>query len=180
MRNMNILYVTPTARKLILLLLLCCSVAAFAKERYYARILPEGKMYFFMPCKLPAKAGNKLQYDMTLISYCDSVTINMTLRSPMGRVGSISLTAGDVSYTTKQYELFFQEREGSRFNTRVHIDCPNDIYRQLFSSPVPLTIELTMESGAKYAFTYKAKQWQRETVYVSEVLEMIAYSNSRK
>ena len=169
-----------SARKLILLLLMACSLAVFGGERYDVRVLPLGKMYFFMPYKLKGKAGSKLQYDMTLLTYRDSTTINMTLTSPQGRVKSIALSSPDASFSTTQYELFFQERSGSRFNTRVHIDCPNDVYKRLFESQQPLTIELTMEDGKHYAFTYKAKQWQRETVYVSEVLEMIAYSNSRK
>lgn len=167
-------------QKLILTLLLLCSIAAFGRERYSVRTLPLGNMYFFMPCKLKASSGNKLEYDMTLHSYRDSVTVNMTLTSPMGRVKSVSLSTGDVNYSTTQYELFFQERNGSRFNTRVHIDCPGQIYAQLFASSVPLTIELTMEDGKQYSFTYKPKKWKEDSLYVTEVLEMIAYSNSRQ
>lgn len=166
-------------QKVILILLLFCSVVALSKERYSVRMLPLGNMYFFMPCKLKAASGNKLQYDMTLHSYRDSVTINMTLTSPMGRVKSVCLSAGNINYFTTQYELFFQERNGSRFNTRVHIDCPSDRYRQLFASSVPLTIELTMESGKQYSFTYKPKKWQEDSRDVSEVMEMIAYTNSQ-
>ena len=168
------------ARKLVVCLLLLCSIVAFGKERYDVRVLPQGKMYFFMPYKLKGSAGNKLQYDMTLLSYRDSVTINMTLTSPLGRVKSISLSSKDASYSTTDYELFFQERNGSRFNTRVHIDCPNQVYRQLFAGQHPVTFELTMEDGKQYAFTYKQKKWKEESAYVYEVLEMIAYSNSRQ
>lgn len=167
-------------QKVILILLLFCNVVALGKERYSVRTLPLGNMYFFIPCKLKANAGNKLQYDMTLLSYRDSVTINMTLTSPIGRVKSVCLSSGDVIYSTTQYELFFQERNGSRFNTRVHIDCPGQVYAQLFASPVPLTIEMTMEDGKLYTFTYKPKKWQEDSRYVSEVLEMIAYTNSRQ
>ena len=70
------------------------------------------------------------------------------------------ISSPDASFSTTQYELFFQERSGSRFNTRVHIDCPNDVYKRLFESQQPLTIELTMEDGKHYAFTYKPKKWQ--------------------
>lgn len=169
-----------STRKLLFPLMLLCCLMAFGKERYSVKVLPDGNMYFFMPYKLKGSSGTKLQYDMTQLSYKDSVTINMTLTSPMGRVKSVRLSAGDVSYSTTQYELFFQERAGSRFNTRVHIDCPLDKYKQLFASPVPLTVEFVMESGQQYAFTYKTKKWQKEVGFVSEVQEMIAYSNSRQ
>ncbi len=169
-----------SARIITLYLMLLCCIVSFGKERYYARILPDGKMYFFIPHKVKGKSGKKLQYDMTLITYKDSVTLNMTLHSPMGRVRSVRLSSGDVSYTTTQYELFFQERARSLFKTRVHIDCPGDIYRKLYTTPIPLTIELTMESGENYSFTYKTKDWQKESAYVSEVLDMIEYSNSLK
>lgn len=168
-----------SARKLVIFLLLLSSMVAFGRERYDVRVLPQGKMYFFMPYKLKGKAGNKLQYDMTLLTYRDSVTINMTLTSPLGRVKSISLSSKEASFSTTEYELFFQERNGSRFNTRVHIDCPNQVYKQLFASQQPITFELTMEDGKRYAFTYKPKKWEEESTYVSEVLEMIDYSNSR-
>lgn len=167
-------------QKVILSLLLLCSIAAFGEGRYSVQTLPQGNMYFFMPCKLKRAAGNKLQYDMTILSYRDSVTINMTLTSPMGRVKSVRLSSGDVSYITTQYELFFQERKGSRFNTRVHIDCPTPIFTQLFASPDLLNIELTMEDSKQYSFTYKPKKWKEDSRYVSEVMEIIAYANSRR
>ena len=169
-----------SARKLVLSFLLICTVVAFGKERYDVRVLPLGNMYFFMPYKLKGNGGNKLQYDMTLLSYRDSVTINMTLTSPLGRVKSVSLSSNETNYSTTEYELFFQERNGSRFNTRVHIDCPGKVYRQLFTGKQPVTIGLTMEDGKQYDFTYKAKKWKEESAYVYEVLEMIAYSNSRQ
>ena len=169
-----------SARKVILSLMLLCCIMSVAKERYYARVLLDGKMYFFMPYKLKGESGNKLQYDMTLISYKDSVTLNMTLHSPMGRVRSVRLSSGDVNYTTTKYELFYQERDRSKFNTRVHIDCPLEMYRKLYTNASPLTIEIVMEDGKKYAFSYKAKQWQKESMYASEVLEMLDYSNSLK
>lgn len=169
-----------SARKLVVFLLLLVTVVASGKvRRYDVRVLPLGKMYFFMPGKLKGKAGSKLMYDMTLLTYRDSVTINMTLTSPLGRVKTVSLSSDQANYTTAEYELFFQERNGSRFDTRVHIDCPSHIYRQLFTSQQPVTFELTMEDGNQYSFTYKAKKWKEECAYVSEVLEMIAYSNSR-
>lgn len=168
------------SKKLFFVLLLFCSLSAFAKERYSVRVLPDGNMYFFMPYKLKGSSGTVLQYDMTQLSYSDSVAINMTLTSPMGRVKSIRLFTGEENYSTTQYELFFQERAGSRFNTRIHIDCPLSKFKQLFSGSVPLTIELMMEDGKHYAFTYKTKTWQKEVGFVSEVQEMIAYSNSRQ
>ena len=167
-------------RKLFFFLLLFCNLTVFGKERYHMRILPDGKMYFFMPCKLKGSSGAQLQYDMTLISYRDSVSINMTLTSSIGRVERISLLTPEVSYSTQQYELFYQERNGARFNTRVHIDCPMAIYRKLFTGLHPITIKLMMDDGKQYAFVYKAKNWKKEASYVFEVLEMIAYSNSRK
>lgn len=165
---------------IIFAILLLCSLVTFGEGRYSVQSLPQGNMYFFMPCKLKRAAGNKLQYDMTILSYRDSVTINMTLTSPMGRVKSVRLSSGDVSYITTQYELFYQEHKGSRFNTRVHIDCPTPTFTQLFASPVPLNIELTMEDGKQYSFTYKPKKWKEDSRYVMEVMEIIAYANSRR
>ena len=168
------------AQKLVFFLLLVCNLAVFGNERYNMRILPNGKMYFFMPCKLKGTSGTQLQYDMTLLSYRDSVSINMTLTSPIGRVKSVTLSSPETKYSTPQYELYYQERSGSRFNTRVHIDCPVKVYRQLFTGQSPITIELAMEDGKQYTFTYKTKKWREESAYVFEVLEMISYGNSRE
>ena len=166
-----------SASKVVLsLLLILAASAAFATERYSVRYLEQGVMYFFMPCKLKSTvSGTKLQYDMTLLSSRDSVSINMTLTSRQGRVKAVRLSAGDASYVTSRCELYFQERAGSRFNTRVHIDCPVGTYRQLFAAGTPLGIELTMEDGSAYSFTYKAKTWREEQTFVSEVLESIDY-----
>ncbi len=168
-----------SAQKVLFFLLLLFSTAAYGGERYSVRLLDQGTMYFFMPCKIKGDSGNRLQYDMTLISYRDSVSINMTLTSPLGHVKSVRLQSGDSNYSTTQYELYYQERKGSRFNTRVHIDCPMDIYKRLFAGNVPLTIEFTMEDGKQYVFTYKEKVWRKDSGYVTEVLEMISYSKKR-
>lgn len=168
-----------SAKKIILFLLLFSCTMLHAAERYSVRVLEQGNMYFFMPYKMKGNSGCHLQYDMTVLSFRDSVGINMTLTSPLGRVQSIRLASGGTDYSTTQYELYFQERNGPRFDTRVHIDCPIEIYKQLFTSDTPLAIEITMENGERYAFIHKAKKWKKETVFVSEVLEMIAYGNSR-
>lgn len=169
-----------TAGKILLSLLLLCRTTGFATERYSIRAVERGEMYFFMPCKLKGAAGSKLQYDMTVLSFCDSVSINMTLTSPKDRVKSIRISANETAYSTDLYELYFQERQGSRFNTRIHIDCPIEQYKLLFTHRTPVTIELIMESGRSYAFTYKAKKWQKESEYVAEVLDIIEYGKSRE
>ncbi len=167
-------------RKILFFLFLFVATATYGGERYNVRILDNGSMYFFMPCKVKGASGSRLQYDMTLISFRDSVSINMTLTAPLGRVKSITLHNGIDTYTTTQYELYYQERKGSRFNTRIHIDCPLTSYRQLFTNNYPITLTITMTDGKNYTFTYKEKDWKKEVVYVSEVLEMIAYARSRK
>ncbi len=179
----NHMYILPmrnTAGKVLFTLLLLCQTSGFATERYSIRAVEHGKMYFFMPCQLKGNAGSKLQYDMTLLSFSDSVSINMTLTSPKDRVKSVRLSADETVYSTAQYELYFQERQGSRFNTRIHIDCPIGAYELLFTNRTPVTIELNMESGQSYAFTYKAKKWQRESGHVAEVLDIIEYGKSRE
>ncbi len=167
-------------RKILLFLFLFVATTIYGGERYSVRVLDRGNMYFFMPCKIKGESGCRLQFDMTLISFRDSVSINMTLTAPLGRVKSITLQNGIDTYTTTQYELYFQERKGSRFNTRIHIDCPLNSYRQIFTDNRPLTLSITMTDGKQYTFTYKEKEWHKEIVYISEVLEMIAYAKSRK
>lgn len=169
----------PTKKISLLLLLLSCTML-HAAERYTVKITEAGNMYFFMPYKLKGNAGSKLLYDMTLLSLSDTVSINMTLTAPQGRVRSISLSAGAATYCTEKYELYFQERNGSRFDTRIHIDCPIDTYKQIYTSDTPLSMEITMEDGKRYTFIYKAKKWKKETAYISEVFEIIKYHNSRQ
>lgn len=167
-------------RKLLVSLLLLCSVASLAKERYNVQVLPDGNMYFFMPYKLKG-SGSKLKYDMTLLTYRDSVTINMTLKSrAIGRVKSVSLEAGTLGYSTEDYELFFQEHDHGKVNTRVHIDCPMDIYRRMYTGASPLSITLTMTDGKRYTFTYGKSGWQQESTIIGQVFQMIDYGNSRK
>jgi len=168
-----------SAKIALLTLLLLSTTLLYGAERYSVSVLEEGKMYFFMPCKLKGDAGTRLQYDMTLHTFRDSVSINMTLTASLGRVKQISLTSGENHYTTTQYELYFQEREGSKINTRIHIDCPMPEYGKLFTGNTPLTIEIDMEDGSNHSFTYKDKKWSKERGFVAEVLEMIAYNNRR-
>ncbi len=168
------------ARLFFFLLFLFSFTLSWGADRYSVKLTEKGNMYFFMPYKLKGTTGGRFEYDMTLLSSRDSVSINMTLSSPLGRVQSVRLSSGEINYATSRYELYYQERRGSVFRTRIHIDCPMHVYRQLFDNSSPLVIEIRMKDGKRYSFGYKEKRWKKETAFVNEVLEMIAYDNENK
>ena len=149
------------------------SVIASAQGRYSLRLMDEGNMVFFYPCKLASlQKGRSLVYDMNYITGRDSVVVNMTFSAPCSDVETVKLMAGDSLYETTDFTVFYREREKKNIASRIHILCPKDIYEAFFRSDKPLVVEVTTKSCSVSRFSYKPSTWKKERAIVHEAIEL--------
>lgn len=153
--------------------LLICTAGAMG-QKYSARLLDEkgNMMYFFDPTELKDDVTVKksgMVFDVTLLTDEEMVTVNMTLASEAREVETVRIMADEDVYETGDIEVFYQEKKGSEIRTRLHVECPYEVFKKLFDDVnAPLRIEVTTERG-RLGFGCKKKVWKRYMENMDEV-----------
>ena len=97
-------------RKFFIVLLSFITMSSPAARRYTMRLIDDGTMLFFFPCKLvPAEKGHSFVYDITYNTARDSVIVNMTYTALDSDIHSIRFRAGSVSYESSNFHVFYRE-----------------------------------------------------------------------
>lgn len=125
-----------------------------------------------MPAKLATESKDKLVFDMTLLSKVDSVAINMTMTSNANIVRSVTITTDEAVYMTDDIEIFYMDRNKSRWDTRIHINCPIDKFEKFYQSAAPMKIEIKHNNGSS-VFYYTKSNWKKDVLDVADVFRMI-------
>ena len=150
------------------------SILSSAQGRYSTRLLENGTMLFFNPCKLVAmQKETSLVYDMTYLTDSDSVTVNMTYTAQDLHVLEVRIVSGTAAYQTANYSIFYREKEKKGIATRIHISCPKNTYEDLFLSATPMRIEIVSKEGGVRSFTYKKSKWVKERENILEAIALL-------
>ena len=160
-------------RKFFIVLLSFITMSSPAARRYTMRLIDDGTMLFFFPCKLvPAEKGHSFVYDITYNTARDSVIVNMTYTALDSDIHSVRLKAGSVSYESLDFHVFYRERKLKSIATRINVCCPKDIIEGLFQSEEPLIFEVESNKGDISHFSYKKSKWQKEKACVLEAIQL--------
>lgn len=148
-------------------------MSSSAAHRYTMRLIDDGTMVFFFPCKLvSAEKGHSFVYDINYNTGRDSVVLNMTYTALDSDIHSVRLRAGSVSYESSDFHVFYRERKMKSIATRINICCPKEIFEGIFRSEDPLTFEFETNKGDVSHFSYRKSKWQKEKVCVLEAIQM--------
>lgn len=149
------------------------TMSSSAAHRYTMRLIDDGTMVFFFPCKLvSAEKGHSFVYDINYNTGRDSVVLNMTYTALDSDIYSVRLRAGSVSYESSDFHVFYRERKMKSISTRINVCCPKDIIEGLFQSEEPLIFEVESNKGDISHFSYKKSKWQKEKACVLEAIQL--------
>ena len=149
------------------------TMSSSAAHRYTMRLIDDGTMVFFFPCKLvSAEKGHSFVYDINYNTGRDSVVLNMTYTALDSDIYSVRLRAGSVSYESSDFHVFYRERKMKSIATRINICCPKEIFEGIFRSEDPLTFEFETNKGDVSHFSYKKSKWQKEKACVLEAIQL--------
>ena len=160
------IFLPPDMKKLLLYIFLAIAAlpctAASADGRYNSRMTQDGTLYFIMPYKLKDLSGVKrFDYDMTLLSWTDSVTVNFTFVSPsMLEPADLRLTSGDESLPCHSYSPLF-------------IDIKKDIQR-LLENAAPLFFRFKQGDEQKSA-GYTSGAWAKDRTRLIDIFRLYQY-----
>jgi len=112
--------------------------AQSAEGRYVSRMTQDGTLYFIMPKKLGECSGiKKFEYDMTCLSWSDSVTVNFTFHSKsVARPTNLRIESCGDSFQCSSSSLLFTDIVKNGYEIRVTskflvseiekvLQCPN-------------------------------------------------------
>lgn len=148
-----------------------------AEGRYASRMTPDGSIFFIMPHKLSKTEGiKKFEYDMTLLSWTDSVTVNFTFRSlEMGIPKSLSIGNNVKNFKCDNYSLLFMDILKQGYEIRVTSKFASTDIKTLFDSESPLIFNFIQGDTQCYA-TYKESAWKKDRKKLNDIYQLYLYA----
>ena len=168
-------------KRIIALLLVSLFVmASYGLDRYASRMTPDGTIYFIMPKKLSKLQGIKhFDYDMTLLSWTDSVTVNFTFKSRIiGLPSNLTIKSGNRVFKCDNYSLLFQDIIKTGFEIRVTSKFSTEDLKEIIQSDVPPIFYFDQENNKESA-TYSEGAWRKERKQLMDIFKLYQYTKSR-
>ena len=160
----------------ILLLLLCSGISSM----YVMRNSHEGNLVHIFEQKMPkVNSDNKvsdIKYDYTYVEYPDSVTFLSYITLPQSETPiSISFQNNEIEYS-QDSELIFVQPKGNKFQYRLKIVLPFQIWKNIYEDPTPFKIQYLFDrkgQTVEYIFGYKGKKWESNRQKILEIINII-------
>lgn len=161
---------------LLLLALLCSGISSM----YVMRNSHEGNLVYIFEQKMPkVNTDNKItdiKYDYTYVENPDSVTFLSYITLPQSENPvSISFQNNEIEYSQKT-ELIFVQPKGNKFQYRLKISLPFNIWKSLYEDPIPFRIQYSFDRNGQfvdYVFGYKGKKWESNRQKILEIINII-------
>lgn len=162
---------------LIFLITIFIGLPTLALERYASRMTPDGTIYFIMPKKLSKLKGIKhFNFDMTLLSWTDSVTVNFTFESDLiGLPDKLSIRSGQNIFRCDSYSLLFQDIKKNRFEIRVTSKFSIEAIKEIIQGEEP-PIFIFSQGENEESATYSGRSWIKERKTLCDILTIYQYS----
>lgn len=167
-------------RIIALLLISLVFTASYALERYASRMTPDGTIYFIMPKKLSKLQGIRhFDYDMTLLSWTDSVTVNFTFESRIiGLPSDLTIKSGNSFFKCDNYSLLFQDIIKKGFEIRVTSKFSTEDLKEIINSDFPPIFYFQQENNEESA-TYSEGAWRKDRKQLMDIFNLYLYTKSK-
>lgn len=153
------------------LAILCTLVFLDGYARYNSFRSKDGILYFFNPQKLKETKNIKsFEYDMTMLTWTDSVTINFTIVSEsMSMPTDLAIKSGESKYECHDYSLLFVDLQKKDYKVRVTSKFPLREVENIIESPAPPIFEFK-QNGILRTATYKRKAWETDREKIKQIM----------
>lgn len=150
-----------------------------AEGRYASRMTADGMLFFINPHKLGELTNIKrFEYDMTLLTWTDSVTVNFTFESSLMQVPStLKITSGDKTYVCHDFKSLFIDIKKKHYEIRITSKFAVADIISIVRSVSPPVFVFTQENQVETA-TYKTGAWKKDRKKLSDIIQL--YLNSKK
>ena len=171
-------------KRLVLFTLLLATVfsasAQNLRKKYTSTTGEQGSVYFIYPqdgftCG-ELGSNKELVYDITYVTFKDSVTYNFTYRNKQANpVDSVQLRLPSGRTETIVHERLFVEPVKSHWAHRISLYIPKPCFRELYASEQPYEVLLYTPAGV-FNYTIRQNKWNEQRNIVNGVLQVIDYN----
>ncbi len=147
------------------------------QKRYASRITPDGTLFFINPQKLDALANiRKFEYDITLPSWTDWVTINFTIESSlMNAPEDLRIVSGDKFYRCKDFSVLYTDIKKQHYVIRVTSKFSMQELQEIIESPSSPAFAFT-QKGIQEEAKYTDSAWKKERKKLLDIFQLYVYS----
>lgn len=148
------------------------------EKRYSSYLSYTGVINFFQPKKLKKNTNiDMFVFDMTYISYSDSVTLNCTYRISNGNnIKSLNLKSSNNNIIDgNDLSVIYREVRKHGYEVRVTSRFAFNDIKTVFNNHTPLAFEIVLNDGSSCIASYRKSSWKKESFNVTRILESINY-----
>lgn len=163
---------------IILGVILCVPLYAQSAEgRYASRMTQDGTIFFVMPHKLKqVRDIKKFEYDMTLLNWTDSITVNFTFESDrMELPADLKIESCGVSYKCDSYSLLYIDIKKKHYEVRVTSKFPASVIQSMIKCDTPPIFSFSQLGIYEYA-TYGESAWKKDKKKLNDIYNLYLYS----
>lgn len=163
----------------ILLVVTSCSMAfsQSAEGRYNSRMTRDGMLFFVMPERLKDTSGlKKFEYDMTLLTWTDYVTVNYTFESTsLSMPKDFVIKSGKDEFVCTSYSSLFIDIKKNRYEIRITSKFSIGDIEQIMHNIDPPRFEFKQDGMEKWA-SYTKKSWKKDQKKLIDILNLYKLS----
>lgn len=161
----------------VILLISLSGYAQSAEGRYSSRMTQDGTLFFIMPQKLGRCEGlRNFEYDMTLLNWSDSMTINFTFESPMMvKPEDLKIISDSCVFECNSYKLLFTDVKKERYEIRVTSKYPVSVFESILKTLTPPVFSFSQDGVVRTA-SYKESSWRKERKKFNDIFQIYLYS----
>lgn len=151
--------------------------AQSAEGRYASRLTQNGNIYFIMPQKIKNLSGLKhFEYDITLLTWTDSATINFTFESPlMLTPENLHLVSGEDSIKCNSYSALYIDIKKKHYEVRITSKFSIADIEKVMNSMIPPIFCFNQGNEHKSA-SYTLSAWEKDRKKLNDILSLYNYS----
>ncbi len=164
---------------LLILTALLFSTLAYGQSdgRYFSRLSQDGTLFFVMPKKIKNVSGiKKFEYDMTLLTQTDSVTVNFTFISPLMDVPKdLKIATCDTTFNCSDYKPLFIDLKKNKYEVRITSKFSNELLVKMLACPTPPVFSFTQGNVSESA-SYKPGAWAKDRKILNDIFNLYKYT----
>lgn len=147
------------------------------EKRYSSHLSNAGVINFFHPQKLKKNTNlDMFAFDMTYISYNDSITVNCSYRIQTGsNIKSLKIKSDNDNMQGNDLSVLYREVQKHGYEVRVTSRFSFSDIKNAFSNSAPLVFEIVTNDGSCHTASYRKSAWEKESMNVTRILESINY-----
>lgn len=148
-----------------------------ADGRYVSRMTQDGTLYFIQPIKIKKLSGLKsFEYDMTLLNWTDSVTVNFTFESSMMQIPEkFKIISGSNTIACNSYSVLYLDIKKKHYEIRITSKFKASEIESVIRMPSPPIFSFSQENIQKSA-SYTQSAWNKDRKKLIDIFNLYNYS----